>query len=585
YTTPREYNSPMELHATVAAWGDDGSLTVWEPSQWAEGARGAFAAWFDLPPGKIRVVSPYVGGGFGAKISPHAHAALACLAARELRRPVKLAATRPQNFTAHGLRPATRQRVALGAGADGTLQALIHGNLNETSFEDSYVEPAGSLARIMYAVPNLTATQRLAQVNMLTPGWMRAPGEAVGAFALESAMDELAFALRMDPLELRLRNWAEVDPENGKPWSTRRLREAYEVGASAFGWHRRPPLPRSMRDGHQLIGWGMAGGAFPVFRSPAEARVSIQAADGTVEVATSGADIGTGTYTILAQTAAETLGMPVERIRVRLGDTLLPRAPVAGGSQLANLLTAAVQKAARAARVELLALAANHPSSPFRAKRINDFVVRDGIVVPADGSAAGVPVAELLRRIRRERIEVLRDTLPPEVASEEERRAAFETLRQLQDTTAIGEHAVYSWCAQFAEVRVDADYGTVRISRLVGAFDCGRIYNPKLAESQWIGGMIMGMGQALLEEVHVDRRNARITNSNLGDYLLPVNADVPDIRVIAVGEPDPHASALGGKSVGEIGIVGTAAAIANAVFHATGRRIRDLPITMEKLTR
>jgi xanthine dehydrogenase YagR molybdenum-binding subunit len=435
----------------------------------------------------------------------------------------------------------------------------------------------------MYAVPNLTATQRLAQVNMLTPGWMRAPGEAVGAYALECAMDELAFALRMDPLELRLHNWAEVDPDNGKPWSTRRLREAYEVGASAFGWRRRPPMPRSMRDGRQLIGWGMAGGAFPVFRSPAEARVKIHAADGVAEVAISGADMGTGTYTILGQIAADALGMPFEQVRVRLGDTSLPSAPCAGGSQLANLLTAVVQKAAFAAREELLALAANHPASPFKGRGINDFLVRDGIIAPADGSAAGVPVAELLRKLGRERIEVQRDTLPPTVTTEEGRRAAFGTFCQMQDATEAGEHAVYSWGAQFAEVRVDADYGTVRVSRLLGAFDSGRLYNPKLAESQWIGGMIMGMGQALLEEVHIDRRNARITNSNLGEYLLPVNADVPDIRAISVGEPDPHASALGGKTVGEIGIVGTAAAIANAVFHATGRRIRDLPITMEKL--
>ena len=581
YTTPREYSCPMEPLGTIAAWGNDGGLTVWMPSQWAEGARRAFSDWFAIPMEKVRVISPFVGGGFGVKVTAHADSLLASMAAREMRRPVKLALSRPQNFTGNGLRPAIRQKLTLGASEDGKLQVLIHENTSETSVDDDYVEGGAATARVMYAVPNLSATQKLVRVSSFTPSWKRAPGEAIGAYALESAMDELAYKLRLDPIELRLRNYANRDPESAKPWSTRRLREAYEAGARAFSWERRSQEPRSMRDGRELIGWGMAGGAFPNVHTPGEARVTI-AADGSVDVASSGADIGGGTYTILAQTAADALGVPFEQVRVRLGDTSLPRAPVAGVSQIANLLTGAVDKTARAAREELLTLASSHAGSPFKAKRVNDFTIKDGKIAPTDGSAEAVMIAELMRMVGRDRIEVTRNTMPADKASSEtEQRDAYDSFKYMRPPSP--NHATYAWCAQFVEVRVDEDYGTVRVRRMVGAFDCGRLYNPKLAESQWKGGMIMGMGQALLEAIHIDRRYARITNNNLADYVVPVNADVPDIEVISVGEPDFHASALGGKTVGEIGVVGAAAAIANAVFHATGKRVRDLPITMEKL--
>ena len=580
YTTPREYACPMEPLATIASWDQAGNLTVRQPSQWVEGARRAFSDWFAIPMEKVRVISPYVGGGFGSKVGAHADAALAALAAREMQLPVKLALTRPQNFTGHGLRPAIRQKLTLGASADGKLEALTHENVNETSFDDVYIEGGGATARVMYAVPNLDATQKLVRINSFTPSWKRAPGEAIGAYALESAMDELAYALHLDPIELRLRNYADVDPDTKKPWSTRRLREAYAAGAEAFGWARRSPEPRSMREGHQLIGWGMAGGAFPNVHTPGEASVTILA-NGSVEVASSAADIGTGTYTILGQTAADVLGVPFASVHVKLGDTSLPRAPVAGVSQIANLMTGAVHKAASAAREELLALAANHKASPFKKTRTNDFTIDDGTIAPTDGSAKAITFAELLQAVGRDRIDVTRDTMPVGKTSEEERRAAFNSFKYMAPPT--GDYSTYAWCAQFVEVRVDEDYGTVRVSRMVGAFNSGWLYNPQLAESQWKGGMIMGLGEALLEAVHVDRRYGRITNNNLAEYIVPVNADIPDIKVISVGEPDRHASALGGKTVGEIGVVGAAAAIANAVFHATGKRIRDLPITMEKL--
>jgi xanthine dehydrogenase YagR molybdenum-binding subunit len=579
YNTVRQSASPLEPLGTIAAWSEDGSLTVWQPSQWVSGAQRALSEWLAVPADKVRVIAPFVGGGFGAKVGAHADAALAALAARELRRPVKLALTRPQTFTGSGPRPAVRQKIALGASADGKLQALVHENINETSIEDVYTESGAGTAKVMYEVPNLSTADQLVRVNSFTPSWKRAPGEAIGAFALESAMDELAYALKLDPLELRLRNYADADPQSHKPWSTRRLREAYEAGARAFGWERRTPEPRSMRDGRTLIGWGMAGGAFPVVHTPGEARVSLFA-DGSVEVASSGPDIGTGTYTILSQTVADALGVPLQRVHVSLGDTCLPSAPVAGVSQLSNILTRVVHKTALAAREELLKLAAGHTASPFLKANPGQLTLREGRISLADGSGQQLEFAELMRLAGRERLDVVRDTLP-NGATDETRRAAFGSFRLMQPPSS--ERSIYDWCAQFVEVRVDEDYGTVRVSRMVGAFDSGRLYNPRLAESQWKGGMIMGVGEALHEAMHVDRRFARITNDNFGEYLVPVNADIPDIEVISVGEADTYSNPLGGKSVGEIGVVGVAPAIANAVFHATGKRIRNLPIMLENV--
>jgi xanthine dehydrogenase YagR molybdenum-binding subunit len=579
YNTPRQSASPLEPLGTIAAWSENDKLTVWQPSQWVAGAQRTFSDWFGLPLDNIRVISPFVGGGFGAKVTAHADAALAAMAAREAGRPVKLALTRPQTFTGYGPRPAARQHIALGADADGKLQALIHENLNETSLDDVYTESGSGTAKVMYAVPNLSTADHLVRINSFTPSWKRAPGEAIGAFALESAMDELAYALKLDPLELRLRNYAGEDPQSHKPWSTRRLREAYAAGAEAFGWERRTSEPRSMRDGRTLIGWGMAGGAFPVVHTPGSARVTIFA-DGTVEVASSGPDIGTGTYTILGQTVAEALGVPLERVVVSLGDTTLPRAPVAGVSQLSNILTRAVHKTALAARQELLKLAASHGASPFKGMQMEQLTVKDGLIVPAAGAGQQLGLADLMRGAGRDRLDVVRDTLP-DGATDEDRRAAFASFKLMQPPAS--DHSIYDWCAQFVEVRVDEDFGTVRVSRMVGAFDSGRLYNPRLAESQWKGGMIMGLGEALHEAMTIDRRFARVTNDNFAEYMVPVNADVPDIKVVSVGEPDMDASPLGGKSVGEIGVVGVAPAIANAVFHATGKRIRDLPIRMENL--
>lgn len=579
YTTPREYNTPLEPHACIAQWhGED--LTVWEPSQWVGGARQVIAEWMDIPSARVRVVSPYVGGGFGSKVSPHPHVALACAAARKLQRPVKLALTRPQTFTALGGRPATRQRLALGADASGRLVAIEQEGWNETAIDDTYVESCGAITALMYQTPNLTSRHNVIPTHTVTPSWMRAPGENPSAYALETAMDELAYKLNLDPVELRLRNWAEVDPKTRKPWTTRQSREAYAAGAAAFGWARRNPVPRSMREGRELIGWGMACGSYPVHRTPGEAKVILHAS-GQIEVHSSGADIGTGTYTILAQTAADVFAVDVTRVKVLLGDTQLPRAPFAGGSQLANLLTGAVHKTALAARSALLELAVRDPKSPFHGSKVEELAWADGEIRLVRRHGSGIDFPTLLHATSRTQLAVHGDTFKPG-ATEKDKHDADTSFIQTGALTDP-EHSAHSWSAHFVEVRVDEDFGTIRVKRMVGAFDSGLVYNPKLAESQWIGGMVMGLGQALLEEGAVDLRDGRVVNASLADYVLAVNADVPDIQTISVGIPDYLASPMGGKAVGELGIVGVAAAIGNAVFHATGKRIRDLPITLEKL--
>ncbi|MCV4271307.1 xanthine dehydrogenase family protein molybdopterin-binding subunit [Pseudomonas capsici] len=579
YTTPREYNVPMEPHACIAHWDAD-KLTVYESSQWVGGARNVIAQWMGLEMAKVRVVSPFVGGGFGCKVAPHPHVAMTCAASRALGRPLKVSLTRPQTFTSFGGRPRTSQKLALGATAQGTLVSVVHEGWNETAIDDTHLEPSTSVTALMYATPNMLARHSIIPVNTVNPGWMRAPGENISTYALETAMDELAVELGLDPIELRLRNWASRDPKANIPWTTRRLREGYTAGANAFGWANRNPKPRSMREGRELIGWGMAAGTYPVWRTPGEAKIIIHR-DGRIEVLSGGTDLGTGTYTILAQTAAEVLDVPTSAVKVSLGDTDLPRASVAGGSQLANNLTGAVYKAAKVARNEMLRVATTDPKSPLHGMDISNLVFKNGRIKPSQRPGDGIALGDLLKAIGKERFEISTDTFKAG-ASEADRDAAAHGFSQMLPATHGGVSA-HSWGVHFVEVRVDEDFGTVKVKRMVAAFDSGRVYNPRLAESQWMGGMIMGIGQALFEEGHIDRRDGRIVNASLADYVVPVNADMPEIITIDVGIPDLQASALGGKAVGELGIVGVAAAIGNAVYHATGKRIRDLPFTLDKL--
>jgi len=579
YTTAREYNVPLEPHACIAAWADD-KITVWEPSQWVGGARSVVSEWLGIPVDDVRIISPYVGGGFGSKIGAHPHVGLACAASRQLQRPVKVSLTRPQTFTGLGGRPATRQNLSIGATRDGKIVSIVHEGWNETAIDEVHVEASSNVTKIMYATAHFASRLHVVPVHTVQPGWKRGPGENPSAYALESAMDELAYALKMDPVTLRLANWAEIDPSSSLPWSTRQLREAYAAGAKEIGWWNRNPRVRSMREGRELIGYGMAAGAYPMIRTASEARIVLHAS-GQIEVLSAGTDIGTGTYTILAQTAADALDVPVDIVKVRLGDTVLPRSALAGGSQQANNLASAVATTAANARAALCLLAATDPASPLKSAKVSDVIFDGGTLKLARRPSTGISIAALLRAVGKDKLEVEGNTFGAN-ATEDMKNGADRSFSQLKMANEGGVSA-HSWCAQFVEVRVDEDFGTVRVERMVGAFDSGRIFNPKLAESQWIGGMVMGLGQTLLEEGLIDQRDGRTVNANFADYAIPVNADVPDIRVISVGIPDLRASALGGKGVGEIGVVGVAAAIANAVYHATGRRIRSLPITLEKI--
>ncbi|MBV9861584.1 MAG: xanthine dehydrogenase family protein molybdopterin-binding subunit [Alphaproteobacteria bacterium] len=566
YVTPIEHHNPMEPHATIALWEGDGEnqrLTVYNATQAITGTQHSLATLFELKPEQIRAICPFVGGGFGCKGNTWPHVALTALAAKQVGRPVKLSLSRAQMYTSNGYRPQTVQRIRLGAQRDGTLLALTHDGLTQMSAPvlGEFAEPVGLISEMLYACPNVAVTHRLVPVNAPLPTYMRAPGESSGSFALESAMDELAAAVQVDPVALRLANYAQVDPHEDKPFSSKSLRQCYAAGAEAFGWGQRSAAPRSMRDGDTLIGWGMASATYPMNRSEASARL-IFAGDGFVTVQSGTQDLGTGTYTVMAQLAADALGMPIHRVRFDLGDSAFPKAPVSGGSQTAASVGPAVLAAVEAARKQLFTLALAGDASPFAGFAATDLSLEDGFVVATSAPHTRLSVPALLARFGMERLVVTGTARPGDEK----------------------EHfSMHSFGAQFAEVRVDPDFGTVRVSRLVGAFAAGRILNPKTARSQAIGGMVYGMGMALLEETRVDRRLGRVTNANIAEYLVPVNADVPDISTIFIEEQDRLINPAGIKGLGELPMVGAAAAIANAVYHATGVRVRELPIRPEKL--
>jgi xanthine dehydrogenase YagR molybdenum-binding subunit len=530
YVIPRENHNPIEMHATIAAWDGD-RLTLWDKTQWVNNTAAEIAAVFGIAAENIRVVSPFVGGAFGSGLRTWPHVTLAALGARVVGRPVKVMLSRREMYYGVGYRPHTVQHVALGASRDGRLAAIVHEGHQETSSYEEFSEALLNASRFLHSCPNVYTRHRIARMNVHTPTYMRAPGEASGVFALESAMDELAVALNIDPVELRLRNEPEQDEFKKLPFSSRSTRECYRAAAERFGWSRRTPEPRSMRDGRWLIGWGMATATYPMNYAPASAMARLLP-DGTAEVMSASSDMGPGTWTSMTQVAAETLGLPIERVRFTLGDTRLPKAPVHGGSMTMASVGSAVQAACRKARDDALARGG-----------AND-------------------LTDAIRRIGQP-VEALADVKP----GDESQR-----------------FSMHSFGAVFVEVAVDPDLGETRVRRIVGAYGAGRIVNPKTTRSQCIGGMIGGIGMALMEHSVVDVRNGRVANANFAEYAVPVHADAPPIMdVIFVEEHDPHVNPLGVKGVGEIAMVGIAPAIANAVFHATGKRIRELPITPDRL--
>ena len=520
YTTPAHTHNAMEPSATVATWsGDD--LTVYDSTQYINGTQLTLAHFFGIDPKRVRVLSPYLGGGFGSKGWTWPHTVIAAMAAKLTGKTVKLVLDRSQFFTSNGHRSETEQRIRVGAGADGTIAALVHDVLDTTGNAGDWTEACAIVTSMLYAIPNLQTSHNAVTLDISTPTAMRAPGETPGSFALESALDELAYAANIDPIELRVRNHAAVDPSSNLPWSSKHLLECYSEGARRFGWDKRTPQPRSMRAGREFIGMGMATATYPGMAGATDVRVHVeQPGRVTVECATH--DLGTGMYTIIAQVASDALGIPLEHVTVKIGDSNFPKAPVAGGSQS----TASVMPPLLDACAELKRLAGGTVAG-----------ARPGL--EANGSSTG--------------------------ESDEE------------------HYSFHSFGAQFCEVRFDEDLAQLRVTRFTSVFDCGRILNPKTARSQMIGGITMGLGMALMEETLRDPRSGAIVSNNLADYHVPVNADTPQFDIAFVEHPDTIFNSLGVRGVGEIGIAGVAAAVANAVYHASGRRVRDLPILSERL--
>ena len=558
YYTPIEHHNPMELFAATVVFEPGGKLTIHDKTQGVQNVHKYVCGVFSLKPEDVRVMSPYMGGGFGSGLRPQFQVALAVLAARALKRSVRLVLTRPQMYEI-GYRPAMIQTIALGANADGTLDAISHDAVTVTSqYEDFHRQETG-WSGLLYRSPNAKYSHRLARLDLPTGSDMRAPSAATALFALESAMDELAVRLKLDPMELRLRCYSDRDQNEDKPFGSKALRECYREGAAAFGWDKRDPAPRSMRDGSDLVGWGMATGVWEALQVPITVRI-VLTANGHAEVACATSDIGTGTYTIMAQVAADMLGLPLDNITIKLGDSSLPQSPVEGGSWIATSVSNGIVTTANAVRDELLRFARKIPNSPLADATPDDVTLADGKLVSKRDAARSVSLADAMRQGAVERIEKAETTKPSDDRSRTNKTHA----------------------AHFIEVKVDEQLGVIRVTRAVSAIAAGRILNTKTGGSQILGGVVWGIGMALHEETHIDHRFGRIMNANLAEYHVPVNADIHDIKVIFVDEPD-DSNPLGLKGLGEIGIVGVAAAVANAVYHATGKRVRDLPITLDKL--
>ena len=563
YVTPTETHNPIELHATTAIWEGD-TLTLYDSTQGVVNFRSVLAQMFGLPKENVRVVSKFLGSGFGGKLFPWTHCSLAAAAARQLRKPVKLVVSRKMMFQTVGHRPRTQQRVRLGATADGKLVSLQHDYVNHQAILDNYHENCGEATPFHYSVPNLRVAFGRARRNVGSPTSMRGPGAIPGLYATESAMNELADQLRIDPVKFRILNEPKIDESLGIPFSSRHLVECFEVGAEKFGWSRRTREVGSMKRDGLTLGWGMASCAWLAARFAADASLELRD-DGTTRVACATQDIGTGTYTILAQLASQKTGVPVDKVEVALGDTSLPEGPISGGSMVTGSLVPAVFAAADSAIASLLSLATTTPGSPFERRRPEELAFEAGrVFVKADGPTRGVPFGDLLRRAN---LRLITGTGRGE--------STFGNPKPKFSTHSFGCH--------FIEVTWQPEIARLRVSRVVTVIDAGRIINPLAGRNQIEGAIVMGIGMALFEHTSYDPQTGAPINSNLADYVMAVNADVPPMEVHFLDYPDKEINELGARGIGEIGLAGVAAAITAAVHHATGVRVRELPVTIEKL--
>lgn len=582
YTTPTENQHPMEPHATMAIWDGPDKITLHHSAQGVLNARAIVSYFFNLKPENVRVLAPYIGGGFGAKGLEWPHLAITAMAAKTVSRPVKLVLTRQMMQTNTGRRAPTIQNVALGAEANGKLAVIRH-HTDSYNNLTQFFETSGELTKVLYSAPVREITYRLARLNMGAPTFMRAPGEASGSFALESALDEMAHQLKMDPLQLRITNHTTIDPIEKHQFSSEYLLECYRIGAEKFGWQQRKMQPRENRKGKQLIGYGMATATYPAARSSAAVRIQLMG-DRKVKVMSATQDLGTGTYTIMAQTASDALGVPIERITVEIGDSNLPPAPLSAGSQTAASVNPAVMSAGGQLLKDLMQLATADPKSNLKGKNPEEITFADGKFYLKDDTTQSDSYLDIMMRNNKNIMEACVTTVPATGSGLGPKGAPCMPAPAAQEENSDAEkYSFHSFGAHFVEVWVDEDFGSVRVKRFTTVQDVGLIMNEKTARSQIIGGVIYGIGQALTEETDFDERWGNPVTRTLGDYHVPVHLDVPDIDVHFIGKPDPHISPIGARGAGEIGGVGVAAAIANAVFNATGKRIRSLPITLDKL--
>jgi xanthine dehydrogenase YagR molybdenum-binding subunit len=563
YVTPAETHNPIELHSTTAIW-EGSTLTLYDSSQGIVNLRGVLAQMFGLPTENVRVITKFVGSGFGSKLFPWTHCPLAAAAARKVGKPVKLVVSRKMMFQSVGHRPLTQQRMRLGATREGKLVSLQHDYIYHRSMLDAHHEDCGEATPFQYSVPNLRVTFGRARRNVGAAADMRGPGAVPGLYATESAMNELADQLKIDPVKLRLMNEPKIDESLGIPFSSRHLIECFQLGAEKFGWSRRTPAVGSMKRDGLTLGWGTAGAAWIAARFPAEVTLQLRD-DGTIRVASATQDIGTGTYTNMAQLASYKTGVPLEKIEVELGDTTLPEGPLSGGSMVSGSIVPAVFAAAESAIGSLISIAVTTPRSPFENRKAGDLAFEGGqVFVKADGAAKGVPFADVLRRANVRL-----------VTGSGKSEGTFGNPKPKFSTHSFGAH--------FIEVTWQPEIARLRVSRAVTVIDAGRIINPLAGRNQIVGGVVMGIGMALLEHTSYDPQNGAPINSNLADYIVAVNADTPPIEVYFLDYPDKEINELGARGIGEIGLAGVAAAITAAVHHATGVRVRELPVKIENL--
>lgn len=561
YTIPIEVHNPMEMQASIAFWESDDKLLVYEKTQGPKGTQMTLSRTFGIPDTNVRVLTENVGGGFGNALRNWSNLPAACIAAKKLKRPVKVVLTRPQMFTMVGYRPQSWQKIGLGADASGQLLGISHEAISNTSRYEDFYEGIVDVSRFLYACEHVDTKYNLLPLDLSTPIWMRGPGEATGCFALESALDELSYKLKMDPIDLRLKNFTEINPERKLPFSAINVKDLYDYGKKKIGWGKRPKLPGSLKENGWQIGYGMAVGVFGASKGTASVRALIDL-DGKLTLECAVSDMGPGTTTTMSKIAAATMQMPIEKIKFKLGDSSFPPGPSQGGSSTTSTVGSAVDLACKTLQEQLKDLAIKHVDA-FKSKTAAELEVKNEKVQLMNNVNTSITIPELLKKAEKKNIDI--------------------TVTSNGNSPAVYKYASYSFSCHFVKLAVHSKTGEIKIRQVVTMGDAGKIISEQPARSQMLGGAVGGIGMALSEQVKIDHKTGQITNASLRGYHVPLHTEIPPIDVWFTNKPDPYINAIGAKGIGEIALIGFAAAVANAVYNATGKRVRDLPITPEKL--